>query len=307
MDSPYAIRAVRLTRYFGSRAVVRDLDFAVPRGTIVGLLGLNGAGKTTTIRMLMGFLDPTRGYSELLGRNSRELTPEDRSRIGHTVEGHFLYPWMRVRDCERFARETHQHWDAALFEQAVRRFGIDTAAKVSWLSRGQRAGVSIASTLAAEPELLILDDPALGLDPVSRRALNETILEFCESGERTVLLSSHLLDDVERVADRVAVMVDGRILVDAALDEFRSRVACWSLEFSQDPSLSHTIPGLVYCRPVGSRWHVTVADPDAETRAAIERLGATSVERLEVSFEDAVLAYLSRSRVGHSFYRGEAS
>ena len=90
MDSPYAIRAVRLTRYFGSRAVVRDLDFAVPRGAIVGLLGLNGAGKTTTIRMLMGFLDPTRGYSELLGRNSRALTPEDRSRIGHTVEGHFL-------------------------------------------------------------------------------------------------------------------------------------------------------------------------------------------------------------------------
>ncbi len=138
MADPYAIRAERLTRYFGHRAVVRDLDFAVPRGSIVGLLGLNGAGKTTTIRMLMGFLDPTRGRSELLGRNSRELTPEDRSRIGHTVEGHFLYPWMRVRDCERFARETHRHWDGSLFEQAVRRFGIDTAAKVSWLSRGQR-------------------------------------------------------------------------------------------------------------------------------------------------------------------------
>ncbi len=121
------------------------------------------------------------------------------------------------------------------------------------------------------------------------------------------MLSSHLLDDVERVADRVAVMVDGRLLVDATLDNFRSRVAAWSLELPQDPTFTRTIPGLIHCRPVGPRWHVTVADPDAETTAAIERLGAGSAERLEITFEDAVLAYLSRSRVGHSFYRGVAS
>ena len=210
MSTNDVIRTHQLTRYFGRRAVVRELDFSVPRGSVVGLLGLNGAGKTTTIRMLLGFLEPTRGTCELLGRDSRTLTPDDRARIGHTVEGHFLYPWMRVRECEKFGRETHPRWDGSFFEQAVRRFGIDTDSKVSWLSRGQRAGVSLASTLAGDPELLILDDPALGLDPVSRRALNETIIEFCESGDRTVLLSSHLLDDVERVADRVAVMVDGR-------------------------------------------------------------------------------------------------
>ena len=307
MSDPFVIRTHRLTRYFDARAVVRDLDFAVPRGSIVGLLGLNGAGKTTTIRMLMGFLEPTRGWCEVLGRDSRELTRDDRARIGHTVEGHFLYPWMRVRDCERFGRETHPRWDGGFFGDTVRRFGIDMAAKVNWLSRGQRAGVSLASTLASEPELLILDDPALGLDPVSRRALNETIIEFCESGERTVLLSSHLLDDVERVADRVALMVDGRLLVDSTLDDFRSRVATWSLELPQDPTLTRSIPGLVYCRGVGSRWQITVADPDAETIAAIERLQAVSLERLEITFEDAVLAYLSRSRVGHSFYSGAAS
>ncbi len=307
MTEKYVIQTKRLTRYFGSRAVVRDLNFSVPGGSIVGLLGLNGAGKTTTIRMLLGFLEPTRGCCEVLGRDSRELTPDDRAKIGHTVEGHFLYPWMRVRECERFGRETHPRWDGAFFEQAVRRFGIDTSAKVHWLSRGQRAGVSLASTLAGDPELLILDDPALGLDPVSRRALNETIIEFCESGDRTVLLSSHLLDDVERVADRVALMVDGRMLVDSTLDDFRNRVSAWIVEMPQDPSVKHTIPGLVHCRPLGDRWHITVADSDAETVAAIERLGAASTEPAEVSFEDAVLAYLSRSRVGHSFYAGAAS
>ena len=307
MSTTDVIRTHQLTRYFGRRAVVRELDFSVPRGSVVGLLGLNGAGKTTTIRMLLGFLESTRGTCELLGRDSRTLTPDDRARIGHTVEGHFLYPWMRVRECEKFGRETHPRWDSSFFEQAVRRFGIDTDSKVSWLSRGQRAGVSLASTLAGDPELLILDDPALGLDPVSRRALNETIIEFCESGDRTVLLSSHLLDDVERVADRVAVMVDGRMLVDSTLDDFRNRVAAWVLEVPHDPTNTRTIPGLVHCRPIGSRWHVTVANPDEETIVAIEQLQAASVERVDVTFEDAVLAYLSRSRVGHSFYSGAAS
>ncbi len=300
------IRTHRLTRYFGRRAVVRDLDFAVPRGSVLGLLGLNGAGKTTTIRMLLGFLEPTRGSCEILGHDSRSLTPAIRCRIGHTVEGHFLYPWMRVRDCEQFARQTHLTWDGAMFESSVRRFGIDTGAKVAWLSRGQRAGVSLASTLAANPELLVLDDPALGLDPVSRRALNETIVEFCQAGERTVLLSSHLLDDVERVADRVALMVDGRMLVDSTLDEFRNRVAAWVVDSGDDPTINQSIPGLVHCRSLGNRWHVTIADPSDESRLAIEKLGG-NVQSVDVSFEDAVLAYLSRSRVGHSFYTGAAS
>ncbi|MCM2374817.1 ABC transporter ATP-binding protein [Aporhodopirellula aestuarii] len=306
MPDSAVVRTQRLTRYFGCHAVVRDLDFVVPRGSVVGLLGLNGAGKTTTIRMLLGFLDPTRGTCEVLGTDSRHLTPQTRCRIGHTVEGHFLYPWMRVRECERFGRETHRSWDGSLFERSVRRFGLDAEAKVSWLSRGQRAGVSLASTLAADPELLILDDPALGLDPVSRRALNETIVEFSESGDRTVLLSSHLLDDVERVADRVALMVDGRMLVDTALDEFRGRVAAWVIDGDEDPTREHSMPGLVHCRSLGNRWHVTVADADEKTRQAIEQWNVNA-ESVEVSFEDAVLAYLSRSRVGHSFYTGAAS
>lgn len=306
MSDTHVIRIERLTRYFGRRAVVRDLNFTVPRGSVVGLLGLNGAGKTTLIRMLLGLLAPTRGSCEVLGCSSDDLTPALRCRIGHTVEGHYLYPWMRVRDCERFARQTQGRWDGALFEQAVRRFGIDTEAKVSWLSRGQRAGVSLASTLASEPELLILDDPALGLDPVSRRALNETIVAFSESGDRTVLLSSHLLDDVERVAERVALMVDGRMLVDCALDTFRSRVSAWVIDADEDPTLDHTIPGLVHCRSLGNRWQVTLADASAEAIEMIEQLPGGS-EAVEVSFEDAVLAYLSRSRVEDSFYKRAVS
>ena len=183
MSLDMVIRTHGLTRYFGGRAVVRNLNFAVPRGSVVALLGLNGAGKTTTLRMLLGLLAPTRGRAEVLGRDSQQLRPEDRARIGFTGEGHFLYGWMRVREVESFGRQTFPRWNPALFHEIVDRFEIDVAARVRWLSRGQRAGVSLASTLGSHPELLILDDPALGLDPVSRRALNETIVDFCDSGQ----------------------------------------------------------------------------------------------------------------------------
>lgn len=302
MINDLAISAQGLTRYFGDRVVVDQLDLGVPRGSVTGLLGLNGAGKTTTLRMLMGLLTPSRGQCQLLGKDSQQLTAEDRARIGYTVEGHFLYGWMTVRQSEKFQREMFPRWNSSMFESTVRRFGIDLGQKIRVLSRGQRAGVSLALTLAAEPELLILDDPALGLDPVSRAALNETLLDFCNEGMRTVLLSSHLLDDVERVVDRVQVMVHGRLVVNTTIDDFRNRISSWSLEVPPASRAIHAIPGLVFAKKRGDRTIVTVADCDAETEAAMMRIGADSLERLPVTFGDAVTAYLSQSRASDSFF-----
>lgn len=300
MTQDNAIQTKGLTRYFGARCVVRDLDFSVPRGSIVGLLGLNGAGKSTTIRMMLGLLTPTRGTCEILGKDSSSLTPEDRSRIGHTTEGHYLYPWMRVDDCEAFSHATATRWDRNAFRDMIDRFGVEASQKISHLSRGQRAGVSLASTLAASPELLVLDDPALGLDPVNRRALNETILDFCESGERTVLLSSHLLDDVERIADRIAIMVAGKLLVDTSLDHFRANVCSWSVDGKANLSALRPIPGLIHSRRLSGQWIVTIAGTDELTQSTLEQLGL-SFEPAASSFEDSIMAYLSRERSVKTF------
>lgn len=299
-----AIQTIGLTRYFDKRLVVRDLDMAIPRGSISGLLGLNGAGKTTTLRMVLGLLAPTRGESFVLGIPSQSLTAKDRVRIGHTVEGHFLYGWMSVKECERFHQATHPRWGSRLFRDTVQRFGIDLSARCGRLSRGQRAGVSLALMLGAGPELLILDDPALGLDPVSRRALNETIIDFASNQQNTVILSSHLLDDVERVAERILVMIDGRLVVNCGMDELRQRVSGWSLTFAQDPVGPLAIPGLIYARRTSDAWHVAVADADEETTAALARLGAKSMLPMEVPFDDTIIAYLSRSRKSESFLIG---
>ena len=296
------IHTSRLTRYFGDRPVVLDLDIVIPAGQVTALLGLNGAGKTTTIRIIMGLLRPTRGAAFVWDENTATLSSETRRRIGYMVEGHFLYSWMTVEQCASFQRAGYSHWDDRLFDQIVRHFSIRTSSKVGELSRGQRAGVSLALVLAPDPGLLVLDDPALGLDPVSRRALNETLIEFASDGKRTVLLSTHLLDDVERVADRVMVLTDGRLKVDTTMDDFAARVTGLAVEIDVvDPQKVAAIPGLIEARRIGGRLQLTVADADQETHAAVGRLGGSSTEQIETTFSDSVLSYLTRQRGESSF------
>lgn len=299
--SGYRILRQRLNPLFRKKPIVKHCSFAIPRGTVTGLLGLNGTGKTTTIRMLMGFLPPTRGSSAILGIDSQSLTAADRMRIGYTVEGHFLYGWMSVEECERFQSGTFAKWDSQQFRETISRFGIEPNARVSHLSRGQRAGVSLALTLCTYPELLVLDDPALGLDPVSRQALNETILEFVDSGDRTVLLSSHLLDDVERIADRIMVMVDGRLIVDSSIENLLGRLTTVTFECDEDTKHLPAIPGLIHARRVGRRWTISILDMNSEAEATLSQLGWDAIDRSQTAFNDAVMAYLSRSRGNESF------
>lgn len=300
-----AIKLQGLTRYFGAKPVVRDLDFEVPLGQVTALLGLNGAGKTTTIRMLMGLLDPTRGSAITLGENASDggLSTRTRRHIGYLVEGHFLYPSMRVDQCRDFQRAGHESWDSQLFHRIVDHFGIDQKADVGDLSRGQRAGVSLALVLAPDPDLLVMDDPSLGLDPVSRRALNETLVEFAGDGKRTVLLSTHMLDDVERIADRVAIMVGGRLKVDTSIDDFRSRVSFFVADHEAiDANAVAAVPGLIELRRLGGRMQFAIADADPAADQSLQDLLGSEVERIETTFSDSVLAYLARERADGSFF-----
>ena len=296
------IRTDRLTRYFGKRCVVSDLDMKIVPGQVTALMGLNGAGKTTTIRIIMGLLRPTRGRCEVLGEDSSELTPETRMRIGYLVEGHFLYRNQRVRDCASFQRAGYSRWDNALFDQIVSHFGIRPSNKIGDLSRGQRAGVALGLVLAPDPELLVLDDPALGLDPVSRRALNETLIEFASSGQRTVLLSTHLLDDVERVADRVMVLVGGRLKVETTTEDFISRVSGFTAQISAaNIDKVAAIPGLVEGRQVGDRYLLSIADANDQSIEMLRSISDGEIEPADLGFADCVLSYLASHRGDQSF------
>lgn len=300
--SDFVIRSDGLTRYFGRKCAVRDLSFEVPRGCVFGFLGRNGSGKTTTIRMLLGFLDATRGSATVLGHDSQRLPPEIRARIGYMAEGHPVYGWMSIAESGRFQRSFYPTWEQRVFDAVIEHFSIDPRAKAKSLSRGQRAGLSLALTLAPQPELLILDDPALGLDPVARQSLLEAIIYFTREEERTIFFSSHILPDVERVADRIAVIRDGALRACSTLEGFRERIHKVVLHHQGDavPTLPR-IPGLLSSERNGTQTILKIVDLDDESRNHLAACQVARLEEVPIGFEEALISYLGE-RGERSFF-----
>ncbi len=297
----YVIRTTNLTRYFGRKRAVYSLDIAVPRGCVFGFLGRNGSGKTTTIRMLLGLLEPTRGSARVLGHDSATLSPDVRARIRYLAEGHHVYGWMRVEECGKFQSRFFSNWNDDLFHAICEYFCLDPKARAKNLSRGERAGLCLALTLAPEPELLVLDDPALGLDPVARRALLESMIYVTRQKDRTIFFSSHLLSDVERVADRIAILDRGQLRVCCSLETFRSRLRHVVLHFAGRPPELPEIPGLLHAVRAEGEMALTIVNYDGQTEEILARLGAERIEPVEISLEDGFISYLGE-RGERSFF-----
>lgn len=304
---PDAIVTHRLTKYYGRRCVVDSLNLHVPRGSVYGLLGRNGAGKSTTIKMLLGMVQPSYGGAELLGEEVNQLRPETRSRIAYLAEGHPLYRWMTVGDAVRFTRGFHPTWNDALLEQILDHFGLARRAKIRRLSRGERAQVSLALAVAPDPELLILDDPTLGLDTVVRRDFLESLIQIIQRQGRTILFSSHILGDVERVADRIGILVDGALRVDCPTEHFKESIRKVVLEFEAEPPELPACEGLVSAYGVGTRLElIFVGYSDAQRRLA-EGLAPKRMEVVELNLEDAFIEYTRGPRRSLPIFIGDQS
>jgi ABC-2 type transport system ATP-binding protein len=304
MNSGIVMHAQGLTRYFGSRKVVDQLTMDVPRGSVFAFLGRNGSGKTTTIRMMLGLSEPTRGSSMVLGHDSRHLPPEVIARIGYMSESHAMYEWMTVRQCGAYQARFYPRWNAKVFDSIVGHFHLDLRAKAGDLSRGERAGLSLAMTLAPEPELLILDDLAIGLDPVARRSLLESMIYITRDSDRTIFFSSHLLDDVERVADHIAILDRSVLRVLCPVDTLRSSVRQFTLHYPAPEALPAKLPalrGLLRVRRSATDLWLTVAAPDDATQRELRLLGAATIEEASVGLNDAVIGYLG-DRGEHGFF-----
>jgi ABC-2 type transport system ATP-binding protein len=286
-----AIRTYRLTKYYGGRKVVDTLELRVPRGTVYGLLGRNGAGKSTTLKMLAGLVQPDHGRVELLGTDVAALPPAIRARIAYLPEGHPLYTWMTIREAVAFTVSFYPSADRGRVDQILDHFGLSPKAKIGRLSKGQRAQVSLALALAPDPELLILDDPTLGLDTNVRRDFLESMIQIIQRRGRTILFSSHVLGDVERVADRVGVMVDGVLRVDCPAEHFKRSVRKLVVEFGREPPPLSACPGLVSDWRVGTRRELVFVGYGPEQRVAVEALAPTRVEMTELNLEDAFIEY----------------
>jgi len=220
MNRP-AIVVEGLSKRFGRRLAVDQLTFQVPQGAVCAFLGRNGAGKSTAIRMMMNLLDPSAGRISLLGLDSRRDHTALMRRVGYVSESPVLYDWMKVRELLRFTAAFNPRWNHRLVDDLLDRFAIDRDRRVRHLSRGAAAQLALALALGGDPELLILDEPATGLDVVTRRDFLESIIQLIQREGRTVLFSSHLLHEVERVADQVVILANGRLALSASLDAFK--------------------------------------------------------------------------------------
>jgi ABC-2 type transport system ATP-binding protein len=263
----------------------------VPRGTVYGLLGRNGAGKSTTLKMLTGMVRPDHGRVELLGENLDTLAPANRARIAYLAEGHPLYTWMTIRQAVDFTLSFYPDVDRILVEQVLDHFNLSGKAKIGRLSKGQRAQVSLALAIAPDPELLILDDPTLGLDTNVRRDFLESMIQIIQRRGRTILFSSHILGDVERVADRVGVMMDGVLRADCPADHFKRAVRKVIVEFGHEPPALPALQGMLNAWHVGTRVELVFVGFGASQRAAIDALNPRRIDVLELNLEDAFIEY----------------
>ncbi|HZZ26884.1 MAG TPA: ABC transporter ATP-binding protein [Pirellulales bacterium] len=290
--SDYAIETHDLTKYFGGKCVANNLNLHVPRGSIFGFLGRNGSGKTTTLRMILGLLTPTWGTSSILGYDSQNLPAEVRAQIGYLAEAHPVFGWMRVKDAEKFQSRFYPKWNHQLFNTVLEFFRVDSKTPARNMSRGERAGLCLAMVLAAEPDLLILDDPAIGLDPVARRSLLESMVYATRKADRTIIFSSHLLADIERMADHIAVLDYSVLRAECSLETFRSCVQQFVLTFSGRPPELPPLRGLIQCVPRGNTLRLTLVSLTRDTRSVLEQLGAQRIDEAPLSLEDAFISYL---------------
>src|SRR5256714_7511380 len=219
--SESVVSVSQLTRRFGGTTALDSVSVSLPRGAVYGLVGANGAGKTTLIRHILGLLRAESGSVRVFGLDPVADPVGVLSRIGYLSEENDLPGWMRVDELVRYSRAFYPGWDDAYAEELRRTFALDPAAKIKTLSKGQKARAGLLAALAYRPELLVLDEPSSGLDPIVRRDILGAVIRTIAHEGRTVLFSSHLLDEVEEVADHVTMIQHGKILMSAPLAEIK--------------------------------------------------------------------------------------
>jgi ABC-2 type transport system ATP-binding protein len=223
-----AVELKNVTRTFGSgkslTLAVDNLSLSVPRGSVYGLLGANGAGKTTSIRMMVDHLKPNSGEVRVLGEDPAEYTTDTRRRIAYISENMVVPKWMSMDDAVGFCKPLYPQWNEPLYRELLKTFDLKPDRRYEESSKGQRRAMCIIIALCQEPEILILDEPASGLDTLARRHFMSELLKITCDENKTVLFSSHILGDIERTVDRVAIMMRGRLVLEGELDTLKEKV-----------------------------------------------------------------------------------
>lgn len=282
------IECRNLTHYYGKRLIYQNLSFDVPKGRILGLLGKNGTGKTTTINILSGFLQPRSGECYILGEKIGEMNPLTRQRIGLLIEGHVQYQFMTIEQIERFYSSFYPNWKREAYYELMSRLQVAPRQRINRMSCGQRSQVALGLILAQDPEVLVLDDFSLGLDPGYRRLFVDYLREYAKAENKTVFLTSHIIQDMERLIDDCIIMDYGRILIQMPVDELLGKFRRYTGNVREgfDAKFDATIYNPSVMR---SSLEAFSMEPEEDV---IKQLGANGVKDIvaeRVSLEDAFI------------------
>lgn len=300
-----AIVSDGLTKWYGSKPVVRQVNLRIGAGTVYALLGRNGAGKSTFVKMLTGMVKPDLGKSTLLGEDSRDLSAKTKARIAYMAENHPLFDSWTVGGIVDWVRGFHTKWDGPMVARILDHFELSRKARIGRLSRGQRAQVALTLAMGPDPDLFILDDPTLGLDPGVRRDFIESMVQMISRRGRTILFSTHILADVERTADRIGVLMDGVLRVDCPMEHFRNQVRKVIADFDKDPPEIGDVPGLVGDWKVANRRELVFAGYGETQKRAVEAMEPKKIWTVDLSLEDAFIEYTRGKRKPLPLWQGE--
>jgi ABC-2 type transport system ATP-binding protein len=284
------IAVTEVTRRFGAKTALNKVSLSVPRGVVYGLVGANGAGKTTLIKHVLGLLAAQKGSVRVFGRDPVADPVGVLSRIGYLSEENDLPGWMRVDELIRYSRAFYSSWDDDYAEELRQTFALDPKARVKHLSKGQKARAGLLVALAYRPELLVLDEPSSGLDPIVRRDILGAVIRTIADEGRTVLFSSHLLEEVERVADHVTMINQGRIALSAPLEDIKGSHRCLTLRFTESQQQPPAVAGVLAWEGSGLEWTAVYDGGPAQLQEAASQWGARIVSERVPSLDEIFVA-----------------
>lgn len=283
----WAIRLKGLRKTFGDNVAVDDLSLEIPSGSIFGFLGPNGAGKTTTIKTMLGLLHPNSGDGEILGLDMVRDSVAIREKIGYVAEVQNLYGHMTVEGILEFCRSFYPHWNKGIANKYLDFFSLPRKEKVRNLSKGMKTQLALVVAMAPEPELLILDEPTSGLDTINRQEFLRIVLEELSVQGRTVFFSSHLLHDVERVADKVAIINNGRLIDVHDVDELKTAVKKIRVVYQREPAADFFHhPGIVNIDKEGSAYLLSVKSNLSDILMHLKKVPYFTLDIIDRNLED---------------------
>jgi ABC-2 type transport system ATP-binding protein len=282
-----------VSRSFGKKIALDEVDLSVAKGSVVGLVGENGAGKTTLLKHVLGLLRATTGSVRVFGKDPVEDPEAVLGEIGYLSEVRDLPDWMKIGELMSYTKAFFPSWDDAFAEELRNMFELSLDQKVKTLSRGQRARAGLIAAIAHRPQLLVLDEPSSGLDPVVRRDILSAIIRTVADEGRTVLFSSHLLDEVQRVSDHVAMLHLGKMLLTSPMDDVLTSHHRLTVRFEQPLDSPLKIDNALRCEGEGREWTVLCNGERASVEAQLTQLNGEIVDRASPTLDEIFVARMN--------------